>query len=859
MSDVTKAKMLASKYNVEYVDLSSYNVDRSVKNIVTEEFARKHGVVPIGKKFGVPIIAVTDPSDTYVMKELESQVKRDFITVITSDDHMAKCLSIVYPDGTIIGNGSEANATEDSDGGKPGLTDLDDPVASILADAIAETGTSIDATTPGTAHDIEGSDTTLLEESPPSEEPPLLDSGREAKRSKRHWRRGGTKHSTDEGGTTPGSEKSAPSGTVTAVAGEGLVKTNGPALQQDERTGNTGTDADKTRTPDSGRVEVVDIDTADAGSGASLDVALQNLVGKIIPASQGSGDNISSFPPLARILVESGHVKEEEMISVLAECDATDQAIANVLIQRRLVSDADITWATAKEMGLEFVNLDLMTIDMNIVSKIPEAIAKHHNVLLVGEQGGQYVVALSNPADVFAMDDLRSIIGSNLKLVVAPRLQISKHIERCYTHGGGAGAAIAAQQAAVDVKGVIEEAPRRELDIQSITEDAPVVRYVNILILQALNERASDIHIEPSHDSLRIRYRIDGVLHDMQPAPLSLHSAVSTRLKVMGDLNVAEHRIPQDGRISVSVGNRVIDMRIATIPTVYGEKVVLRILDKSEIVLDLEKLGCETSLLERFRAVFNRPYGTILVTGPTGSGKTTTLYATLAELNSSEKNIITVEDPVELRIAGINQVQTNAKAGLSFASSLRSIVRCDPDIVMVGEIRDKDTALIAIEAALTGHLLLATMHTNDASRTPMRLVEMGIEPYLVASALTAIMAQRLVRVLCVHCKEPYSPTEEEILAAGWKVDDVMTGAGDTILYRPTGCPACSNTGYRGREAVYELLVADDELEKLITSGSSADHIQQWAAANGMVTLRQAGLQKVLKGETTLKEVMRVAV
>ncbi len=572
-----------------------------------------------------------------------------------------------------------------------------------------------------------------------------------------------------------------------------------------------------------------------------------------------TGD-MSSFPPLARILVESGRVKQEDMVSVLAEHDATGQTVARVLSARELVTEADLMWGLAQEMGLEFVDLDLIQIDINLATKLSDSTCRHHNILLIGYEDGKYIVAMSNPTDVFAIDDIRSVLGRNFKTVVATRSQISRYIERAFTHGGSAE--VAAQRAAVDVMATAgEEAPERETEIQAVTEDAPVVRYVNLLILQALNERASDIHVEPTHDSLRIRYRIDGVLHDMQQAPLSLLSAVATRLKVMGDLNVAEHRVPQDGRISVSVGGRTIDLRIATIPTVYGEKVVMRVLDKSEVILDLDKLGCEPDFLEKYREVFRRPYGTIFVTGPTGSGKTTTLYATLGELNSPEKNIITVEDPVELRIMGINQVQTNVKAGLTFASALRSMLRCDPDIVMVGEVRDRDTALISVEAALTGHLVLATMHTNDVSRTPMRLVEMGIEPYLVASALTAVVAQRLVRKLCVHCKEEFEPTADEIIGAGWKPDEVYAelGSDQLKMYKPVGCPACSKTGYRGREAIYELMVADDELERLITSGGSAEQIQDLAMQKGMTTLRQAGLRKVLKGETTLEEVLRVVV
>jgi type IV pilus assembly protein PilB len=332
---------------------------------------------------------------------------------------------------------------------------------------------------------------------------------------------------------------------------------------------------------------------------------------------------------------------------------------------------------------------------------------------------------------------------------------------------------------------------------------------------------------------------------------------VTTRLKVMADINIAEHRLPQDGRISLTVGNRPVDLRMATLPTIYGEKVVMRVLDKSNVLLGFEDLGFDDDLLEIYRKVFTRPYGTILVTGPTGSGKTTTLYATLAALNNPEKNIITVEDPVELRIKGINQVQLNVKAGLTFASALRSILRSDPDIVLVGEIRDRETAMISVEAALTGHLVLATLHTNNSASTPMRLVEMGVEPFLVTSAISGALAQRLARRLCSHCKEPYDATEVDVLAAGWSLDEVFADKDKATLHRAVGCSACAQTGYRGRKALLELLVITDDIERLIIEGGTADDIHKLAVEQGMVTLRQSGLRKAFEGETTLEEVLRV--
>jgi type IV pilus assembly protein PilB len=437
--------------------------------------------------------------------------------------------------------------------------------------------------------------------------------------------------------------------------------------------------------------------------------------------------------------------------------------------------------------------------------------------------------------------------------VVATRSQINTYIDRAYHQGGDATEV--AQSAASDFDDTFDE----DLgNLQAVVDDAPIVRYVNLLVLQALNERASDIHVEPTGENLRIRYRIDGVLHDISTAPRAIAAAVTTRLKVMSDMNIAEHRLPQDGRISLTVGSRSIDLRIATLPTIYGEKVVMRVLDKSNIVLGFEDLGFDDDLLAIYRSIYTKPYGTILVTGPTGSGKTTTLYATLSALNAPEKNIITVEDPVELRLKGINQVQLNIKAGLNFAAALKSILRSDPDIVLVGEIRDKETAMISIEAALTGHLVLATLHTNDSASTPMRLVEMGMEPFLVTSALTAALAQRLARRLCVHCREAYEPTEAEIVAVpGGHPRSSSPTTPNPVLYRAIGCSACSTTGYLGRKALLELLVVNEAVEHLIIEGGTADDIHRLAVEQGMVTLRQSGLRKALEGETTLEEVLRV--
>jgi len=573
-----------------------------------------------------------------------------------------------------------------------------------------------------------------------------------------------------------------------------------------------------------------------------------------VEGSSSDGDGATAmFPPLAKVLVDGGRVSLEDMSSVLEEHNLTGQTVARILTNKKLVTEADLMWGMAEEMGLEFVDLDTVGVDLAEAGTIPEATARHHNVMVIANDNGTPVVAASNPTDVFAMDDLRTIMGRNFIVVVATRSQISAYIGRAFNSGGDA--ADMAMEASLGMDSAHGDSGVD--DIQSVTEEAPIVRYVNLLVLQALNERASDIHIEPTGSDLRIRYRIDGVLHDVSTAPRSIAAAVTTRLKVMADLNIAEHRVPQDGRISLNVGAKGIDLRMATLPTIFGEKVVMRVLDKSSVVLGFGDLGFDEKLLSVYESLYTKPYGTILVTGPTGSGKSTTLYTTLTALNSPEKNIITVEDPVELPLKGVNQVQLNLKAGLNFASALRAILRSDPDIVLVGEIRDKETASIAIEAALTGHMVLATLHTNNAASTPMRLIEMGIEPFLVTSALSGVLAQRLARRLCTHCKEAYEPTEADVVSAGWTMAEVEEIGGMPKVYRSVGCSACSHTGYRGRKALAELLPMTEEIKRLIIEGGSMEEIHRLAVSQGMNTLRQSGLLKAIEGETTLEEVLRV--
>jgi type IV pilus assembly protein PilB len=781
MGDAAAGRLLASDHNLEFVDLDRYNVDTSVSRLLPEAVARRHHVVPIGRKFGAPVVAIADPNDVMALDTLRATMGREFVAVVAQDDQIESCLDRVYRmDEPAATNG--AGSTEAPTVEARTLAEMDSPVT--IASPVSDIPEWTVAPVESVDDDVVDLGLTFAATAPtPTPPPPFVP--------------------TSEG--VP----------IVAPAGSELAG-------KEMSAGDPLTPPEGAHPPEGAR-------------GA-------------VPAP----DQLQHFPPLARVLVEGGRVDMSTMLEVLAERDRTGQAVARILTVRGLVNEADLMWGMAQEMGLEFVDLDLQGTDFAAAYHLPEATARHHNVLVFGNRDGVPLVAASNPTDVFAMDDLRTIIGRNFITVVATRSQINTYIDRAYHQGGDATEV--AQSAASDFDDTFDE----DLgNLQAVVDDAPIVRYVNLLVLQALNERASDIHVEPTGENLRIRYRIDGVLHDISTAPRAIAAAVTTRLKVMSDMNIAEHRLPQDGRISLTVGSRSIDLRIATLPTIYGEKVVMRVLDKSNIVLGFEDLGFDDDLLAIYKGIYTKPYGTILVTGPTGSGKTTTLYATLAALNAPEKNIITVEDPVELRLKGINQVQLNIKAGLNFAAALKSILRSDPDIVLVGEIRDKETAMISIEAALTGHLVLATLHTNDSASTPMRLVEMGMEPYLVTSALTAALAQRLARRLCVHCREAYEPSEAEIVAAGWTPEELFATTPNPVLYRAIGCSACSTTGYLGRKALLELLVVNEAVEHLIIEGGTADDIHRLAVEQGMVTLRQSGLRKALEGETTLEEVLRV--
>ncbi len=538
--------------------------------------------------------------------------------------------------------------------------------------------------------------------------------------------------------------------------------------------------------------------------------------------------------PALELLVDAGHLSVAQAGAVLGQAAKTGRPVAQI------IHEAHPGLRVPAGLDLQFVDLVECDIDLGAVNSVPEALARRHGVLPIFFDGERLVVAIADPSNVIAIDDLRTVTGRDLRLVLAEASAIND---------------IWVQMGNLDnsTEALLEEALPEEEEQDHLgydsAEDAPIVRAINQIIAQAVHQRASDLHIEPQERDVRVRFRLDGVLHETMRIPKSLHAGVSSRIKIMAELDIAEKRIPQDGRMTVAVSGHPIDLRVTTVPSVWGEEVILRILDRSSSLLGLVELGFLPGDLHRFEEAFRKPYGAILVVGPTGSGKSTTLYSTLSVINEIDRKIITVEDPVEFRLPGVSQIQVNPKIRLTFATVLRSILRSDPDVLMVGEIRDTETARIAIEAAMTGHMVLSTLHTNDAPSALTRLIEIGVEPFLVASALECVLAQRLIRKLCLRCREEYVPPPDVAREVG--LDDGQ------VLYRPTGCNHCSGTGYRGRLALFELMTVTEEIELMAVERRSSDDIRRMALSQGMRTLREDGFEKVRSGTTSLEEVLRI--
>jgi len=570
---------------------------------------------------------------------------------------------------------------------------------------------------------------------------------------------------------------------------------------------------------------------------------------------------------IGEMLVAGGLIKEEQLTRALEEQKKRGGKVGEILVDLGYISEHMMATFLARQLHLPYIEIEKQLVDPDSVKMIPADMARRITAIPLYRDKDALVVAMADPLNIFGLDDMQKVAGKEIRKVVATRSDIQKAISSYY----GMGHTIEA--ATMDFAGETGAAFADAVEMTGVTsEDAPVVKLVSMLIAQAIIDRASDIHIDPEGKSIKVRYRIDGVLVEVRTLPRELHAPIVSRVKIMANMDISERRVPQDGRFQARIthtetgpvvtavfrersvlrideGNTV-DIRVSTLPVIQGETVVMRILDRSRIILTLEGLNFSADMLDRYRRLITKPYGMILVTGPTGSGKTTTLYASLNTIDRKANNLVTIEDPVEYQIMGVNQVQVNAKAGVTFANGLRSILRQDPDIIMVGEIRDRETAEIAIHAALTGHLVFATLHTNDAAGAATRLIDMGIEPFLIASSALAILGQRLARKICDRCKKPYAATPELLKSLG-------IATGNVTFYRGEGCPACKKTGYQGRVGLYELMDMTEAVREQIISKASSSAIKITASQSGFKTLRQEGLVKAAAGLTTVEEVLRV--
>jgi len=553
---------------------------------------------------------------------------------------------------------------------------------------------------------------------------------------------------------------------------------------------------------------------------------------------------------LGKILVQAGVITAEQMQTALDEA-GEERTLTSVLADTGVVSENKVAQAVAEQMGLPFVDLGTYEIDGNAATILSVELAHRYTVLPIAFQDEELVVAMADPANIFAIDDLRIVTGYEIRPVVCAESDLLAAIEKFSAMHENVDEMVG------DLEGTMgpSASTTEDDEAEASDENAPVAKLMNLIITEAIRQGAGDIYVEPLENELRVRYRIDGVCQEVIRSPKKLHRQLISRIKIASGMDIAEKRIPQDGRFGVVLDGKAVDFRVAVLPVVNGEMCVIRLLRHDSILLSLEDLGFLQQPLERLMDALSKPYGAVLVTGPTGSGKSTTLYAAINKTNDPKTNLITVEDPVEYRLQGLSQVQVNEKAGLSFAAALRSILRQDPDTVMIGEIRDKETGTIAIEAALTGHLVLSTLHTNDAPSAITRLTEMGIEPFLTASAVNCVLAQRLARRLCSECKEAYEPSEEALSRVGFPFEPGKL----PTLYRAKGCKKCNGIGYKGRMGVHEVMVLSETIERLAVEHASGDEIARQAREEGMLTLRDDGFSKVLLGQTSIEEIMRVVV
>ena len=576
--------------------------------------------------------------------------------------------------------------------------------------------------------------------------------------------------------------------------------------------------------------------------------------------SQASGKNVNIR--FGELLLSKGLLNRRELTEALNEQRNKGGRLGEILVKLRMVSDEDVRVALAEHLATEHVHLDGKEIDMNIARLVPEALAKRFNLVAIDEKDGKVLVAMADPLDIVATDTITMKTGREIQPVLSSLREIRQTIEKVY-HGSDIDEqrlrdlvehAVNTEAEEEDQDTLMENALNAleaDISVEEAATRAPVIRFVDLLLRQAVKSRASDIHVEPQELSMTIRMRIDGVLQDMVPPPRKMQAAIATRIKILSKMDIAERRLPQDGRFKIKAPGRDIDVRVSVIPTIYGEKVVMRILDSAAVNHDLDQLGFDPELLEEFKMMLAQPHGIIVVTGPTGSGKSTTLYSALNYLKNPRKNITTVEDPVEYRLGGINQIQVKPEIGLDFAESLRAILRQDPDIILIGEIRDKETIDIAIKASLTGHLVLSTFHTNDAPSAISRMVYMGVEPYLLASTVNLIVAQRLIRRICDRCKEPVAINEQVLRRLNVNMDQ----ARDAVFYHGKGCATCGGTGYMGRLPIFEFLVTDSEIRDKISTGSSEARIREMSRERGYKGLLGSGVNRMLEGMTTAEEVL----
>jgi type IV pilus assembly protein PilB len=560
---------------------------------------------------------------------------------------------------------------------------------------------------------------------------------------------------------------------------------------------------------------------------------------------------------LGELLVSNSLITKEQLKQALAEQKAAggQLRLGSILVRDNLISEADLTSFLSKQYGVPTINLADYEVEPSVVKIIPAEIAHKYQIVPVNRAGSTLIIAMSDPSNIFAIDDIKFMTGYNVEVVVVAESSIKAAIDKLYDQT--ASLADVMNDLEIDDLEVVGE--DEEVDVSSLeraTEDAPVVKLVNLILTDAIKKKASDIHIEPYEKYFRVRYRIDGVLYEVMKPPLKLKNAITSRIKIMSELDIAERRLPQDGRIKIKLGGgKDMDFRVSVLPTLFGEKIVLRLLDKSNLQLDMSKLGYEPEALAHFQREIHKPFGMVLVTGPTGSGKTVSLYSALSELNKVTENISTAEDPVEFNFAGINQVQMHEDIGLNFAAALRAFLRQDPDVIMIGEIRDFETAEIGVKAALTGHLVLSTLHTNDAPSTINRLLNMGIEPFLVASAVNLISAQRLARRVCSECKQVEEVPVQALVDAGLPREQ----AESAVCYKGAGCAKCNGTGYKGRVGFYQVMPMLEPIRELILNGANTAEIKRESMRLGIKTMRQSGLTKLVEGVTSFEEVLRVTV